>query len=241
MVRIIAHRGASSEAPENTLAAIRRAIEIGVDCVEIDVHLTKDHIPVVIHDGRLGRTVQGHGHKQIAHTTYAELKTLDAGSWFDPSFSAEAVPTLHEVLALARNSTALMIEVKKDIHPIELAAEKIGEALASSPALAPPNTTVVGSFSAQFLAKFHSLLPAYPLIGIVEKDHALSDFQEVPLKLFAIWYKLLTPYLVQHLYDEDKEVWAFTVDNLKIAAFLRSIGVQGIITNNPRKLKETLG
>ncbi|MBZ0251997.1 MAG: hypothetical protein K8I02_01540, partial [Candidatus Methylomirabilis sp.] len=90
----IAHRGASGECPENTLAAFGRALEIGVDMVEFDVHLSRDGVPVVIHDDDVRRTTDGRG--LVKDLTLAELRRLDAGGWKDARFAGERIPTLEE-------------------------------------------------------------------------------------------------------------------------------------------------
>jgi glycerophosphoryl diester phosphodiesterase len=100
--RVIAHRGFSGVAPENTLVAIRRGIEIGADMAEIDVTLSKDGYVVVIHDETLDRTTNGTG--PVSDATLEELQRLDAGSWFAPEFAGEKIPTLGEVLDLVRGS-----------------------------------------------------------------------------------------------------------------------------------------
>ena len=97
---VIAHRGASGTSPENTLAAFRRAEALGSDMIELDVQLSRDGEVVVIHDWTLDRTTTGSG--PVGQHSLAELKALDAGSWFAPSFRGERVPTLAEVLAEVR-------------------------------------------------------------------------------------------------------------------------------------------
>lgn len=93
---IIAHRGASAVAPENTIAAFRRARELGGDGVELDVTLTRDHIPVVIHDDTVDRTTSGNG--EVSRMTLSEMKELDAGAWKGSAYRGQSVPTLSEVL-----------------------------------------------------------------------------------------------------------------------------------------------
>ena len=109
---IIAHRGASGLAPENTLAAIKKAIELKADLIEIDVHQTKDSIIVVIHDKKINRTTSGKG--RVKDLFYKEIRRYDAGKWFDPKFEGERVPTLEEVLRLVHGQTKLLIEIKGD-------------------------------------------------------------------------------------------------------------------------------
>ena len=122
--KVIAHRGASHESPENTLASIRRAIDLNVDCIEIDVHLSKDHVPVVIHDDTVERTTSSKEKLRITDLTLQEIKKLDAGSWYNPSFKDENIPTLKEVLELDFKGCNLMIEMKKSPFPAPLVAEK---------------------------------------------------------------------------------------------------------------------
>src|SRR5690606_19539586 len=103
---VIAHRGSSQIAPENTLPAIDRAIQDGADAIEIDVQLTKDGQVVVFHDEWVNRTTNGRGF--ICDLTYAELERLDAGSWFHPRFQGTKVPLLSEVLALVKQHQVLL-------------------------------------------------------------------------------------------------------------------------------------
>jgi len=106
----IAHRGASLAAPPNTLAAFEKAIELGADGVELDVHLSADGVPVVIHDFTVDAITDGSG--RVAELTLTQLKQLDAGSSFDPAFGGERVPTLEEVLKHIGNRVLLNIELK---------------------------------------------------------------------------------------------------------------------------------
>jgi glycerophosphoryl diester phosphodiesterase len=110
-VQIIAHRGAPTFAPENTLPAIRKAVEIGVHMIEIDIHQTLDGHIVLIHDEDVRKTTDGRGH--VREKTLEEIKQLDAGSWFSDEFSGTPVPTLEEVFSVMDDTTRLLIEIKK--------------------------------------------------------------------------------------------------------------------------------
>ncbi len=110
-IALIAHRGASSVAPENTLSSIKEALQSPADFIEIDIHQTTDGEVVVMHDASVDRTTNGKG--EIAELTLAEIKKLDAGSWFDSTYTNEQVPTLEEVLKLVKGRKKLLIEVKK--------------------------------------------------------------------------------------------------------------------------------
>lgn len=109
---VIAHRGASAYFPENTMAAFQAAHEMGAEMIELDVTLSKDGIPVVIHDKDLKRTTSGSG--KVSAKNLRELKQLDAGSWFDAKFSGEQIPTLEEVLEFASGKISLNIEIKPE-------------------------------------------------------------------------------------------------------------------------------
>lgn len=107
---VVAHRGASGRAPENTFASYEAALAIGVDAIELDVHLSRDGHLVVIHDANLARTTSGQG--LVHEHTLAELKALDAGSWYAPSFAGERIPSFEEVLDRIGPRVALQVEVK---------------------------------------------------------------------------------------------------------------------------------
>ena len=110
--RVIAHRGFSGAAPENTIASVRAAINVGADMAEIDVTLTSDGYIVVIHDETLDRTTDGSG--EVFQFTLAELQELDAGSWFDRSFAGEPIPTLDQVLDEVEGRILLNVEIKSE-------------------------------------------------------------------------------------------------------------------------------
>jgi glycerophosphoryl diester phosphodiesterase len=117
---VIAHRGHSTGAPEQTLAAFAQAIELGADMIEADVRRTRDGRLVMCHDADVGRTTDGTGH--ISGFTFDELRRLDAGSWFDPMYRAERVPSLDELYELALESgAALCLEAKGETNDEQLA------------------------------------------------------------------------------------------------------------------------
>lgn len=237
MVKLIAHRGASKEAPENTLASIKRAIDIGVDYVEFDVHLTRDGLPIVIHDALLGRTTDRCFLERLSDLDWADLRDLDAGAWFGKEFARQRIPTLEEVLKLDRGNTGYMIEIKKGHSQIKPLVAKILAAVHS----APRHKIILGSFSVHVLEELRHHDPTLDLMGIIENFNMIPIFRSMKWKRLTFWYKLLNPTLIKNLHEEGTEVWTFTVDDKKTAEFLISIGVDGIITNNPRALKHLAG
>lgn len=122
--KIIGHKGAAGYAPENTLASLQVALDMKVDMIEIDVHMTKDGEVVVFHDEDVSRTTDGSG--KIHEMTLEEVKKLDAGSWFSPKFAGERVPTLREAINLVHGSADILIDIKSKGHEFyDNFAEKI--------------------------------------------------------------------------------------------------------------------
>jgi glycerophosphoryl diester phosphodiesterase len=130
---IIAHRGASGIAPENTMAAIRKAMLTKADAIEIDVHLTSDKRVVVMHDYSVNRTTNGSG--KIGALTFGEIRRLDAGSWFAPHFKGEKVPELSEVITFVNGEKELLIEIKGGIKKYPGIAEKVVELILDAGAI----------------------------------------------------------------------------------------------------------
>ena len=122
---VIAHRGVSSLAPQNTIPAFQLGIDMGVDYLELDVQQSSDDSLMVIHDATVDATTNGAGN--VSSKTYLQLKALDAGSWFDPAFTGEQIPTLYEVLSLAKGKAKVCVELKA--ANIEAAAVSMIEGL----------------------------------------------------------------------------------------------------------------
>jgi glycerophosphoryl diester phosphodiesterase len=158
--RVIGHRGATAEAPENTLASLKKAKDLGASWVEFDVKLTRDGHPVLIHDERLERTTSGRG--EVALTTLAELQRLDAGSWFGPAFAGEQVPLLADALALCADlGLGINVEIKpcpgREAETARVAVETLLELW---PEDRPP--PLISSFAPACLAVARDLAPDVP-------------------------------------------------------------------------------
>jgi glycerophosphoryl diester phosphodiesterase len=237
-IKLIAHRGASSEAPENTLASIQKALSLGIDFIdiEIDVHLSKDFVAIVMHDDFTDRTTRGSKERRaITEMTLEEIKALDAGSWFGETYVNERIPTLMEVLSLNFGTAGIMIELKKSPFPAEKVASVVMEVLSQVNRI---ERLLIGSFEPDLLDAIHKLDPTLKLIYIVEDLNRLESFNN---KLLAIDHKLLTKDLMEDLINKHKEIWSFTVDSPHRAQELIKYGVTGIITNNPRYIQRFLG
>jgi len=164
---VVGHRGWLQRCPENTLASLRAALDLGVDALEIDLHLSRDGHIVVMHDATVDRTTDGRG--PIGEKSLAELKRLDAGAWFAPGFAGERVPTLEEVLDVVPEGVVLYPEVKDCRRAM---VEKL------VPLVTPrADSVVVHSFGAEFLEWFRAAAPSIPtgLLGNVTKDALLAE------------------------------------------------------------------
>jgi glycerophosphoryl diester phosphodiesterase len=231
--QLIAHRGASAEAPENTLSAIRQAIELKVDWIEIDVHLSKDGVPVVIHDGIIPPRIMGKENILVNSLSLKDLKQLDSGLWFHERFKNESIPSLHEVLNELPKGPALMIEIKHENTPSQQISHAVIETINSFDSLPPLK---IGSFSLEIIQEIQRQAPHLPVMGIVEDTNSINAFLNEKIHHLAIWHELLTKETISALLQQNVLIWTFTVDSSERAEFLLSEGIQGIITNNPRTL-----
>ena len=158
----IAHRGASSYAPENTFAAFDLAKKMGVKDIELDVHFTKDDHIVVIHDERVDRTTDGSGH--VREMSLEKIRSLDAGAWFSGEFTAEPIRTLGEVLERYKNDLNFHIEIK--------AREAPGLASRTCDLVrgyGVVNTTTITSFDKQWLVETRKYAPEIPAGWLVPR------------------------------------------------------------------------
>jgi glycerophosphoryl diester phosphodiesterase len=235
----IAHRGASGEglAPANTLAAFRKAIEIGTDAVEMDVHLSRDGHVVVCHDETLDRTTDRRG--AIKNLTLSEIKQADAGSRFDPAFAGERILTLKETLDLIRGEAFALIEIK----PEDITREVV-RTVEEQDAV---DRVVLQSFHKEVVREIGLLNPDIRkalLIGFraleLRRIRAVQLVQrttEVGADILAISYNAATPELVRELHRRDLALYVWTVDEPEELKRMIRIGVDGIISNYPDRLK----
>lgn len=173
--RIVAHRGASHDAPENTLAAFRRAWELGVESVELDVHVTRDHQPVVIHDPTTLR-VAGVD-RRVADQTLAEVRALDAGSWKHAAFRGERIPTLAEVLDALPAGRTLFLELKSDAATIPAVVKTV----AAHDPRPRGGKLALQAYDPDTLAALSDALPAVPAYWTVNPpvEHAGTPDERV--------------------------------------------------------------
>ena len=172
MTKIFAHRGSTGTHPENTLASFKEAVRVGSDGIELDVHLTKDGHLVVIHDETVDRTTNGTG--EIRNLTLAEIKAMDAGSWFHNKYAGEKIPTLEEVLLLLTElgfNGQLNIELKTDVIQYKGLVEKC---LALQSAKDWPFAIVYSSFNPYTLVELKEANPSQE-IGLLFESKEWAD------------------------------------------------------------------
>lgn len=234
--RVIAHRGANRFAPENTLAAFLKAKQLGFSWVEFDVMLSADHELVVIHDEELMRTTNGKG--QVIDYPYSSLKELDAGSWFNPSFSEEKIPTLQMVLDfLYKHGLCANIEIKALQNCNDLVAEKVLDILQKNEGnfISPP---LISSFSQNVLQIIRKNAPRY-LLGFLMHEW-IADWEIIceDLQCVAVGVnqRIFTPKRVQAIKKTDRQVLAYTVNNKKRAQQLFAWGVDAVFSDCPKEI-----
>lgn len=238
---IAGHRGAAESAPENTLAAIREAARQGVAWVELDVMLSGDGVPVLIHDETLDRTTNGTG--PVTAASLADLRRLDAGSWFDARFCGETIPTLDEAIDLL---VALGLGLDLEIKPFPgqdaaTAAAAVAALLRRWPQGGP--ALLVSSFSPACLAVAQDVAPALPrglLLWETPDDWpALAD--HVGAATIIVNHEFETAASVAAFRAGGRPVLAYTVNDPDRARTLLGWGIAGVITDAPGRLAAGIG
>ena len=231
-VRITAHRGSSWSNPENTLAAIRHAVEEGADYVEVDVRLTADGHPVLLHDADLFR-VAGE-RKSPSDLTYEQIKGLDVGSWFAPRFQDERIPLLSDVLAFCKGKIRVNIELKADANPRRL-AERVVQTLHEH---GDPRECIISSASIRVLEHVSELDPDIPIGFIISQS--IGDVTTLAVDFLSISSRQATPGLIDAARIAGKEVHVWTVNRPRQMTQFIDLGVDNIITDMPAVARDIL-
>ncbi len=226
---IFAHRGASAAAPENTLAAFARALETGCNGIELDAHLSADGHVVVCHDAAIDRTTDGRG--RIDHMTLTQLRSYDAGSWFNPAYKDQRIPTLDEVFELAGEKTVINVELKPGLRN---AAELAGRVAQIVQRFQLQKSVIISSFSFKALTAYLKQVPQ-AFLSLLTFGGAFGwlarrfDFPQLPFYALHPHYRDVTPAMLAG----TPRVIAYTVDRPADMRRLFEWGIQGIITNEP--------
>lgn len=241
-ITAVAHRGASAYAPENTITAFQLAGKLGADAFELDVQETKDHELVLMHDTTLSRTTDvervfpDRAPWRVRDFTLAEIRRLDAGSWFADKYEGEPVPTLDETLHEMNGSgLSLLLEIKAPelYRGIE---DRVADELGRNASWLSPGRLIVQSFSWASMRTFHSIMPEVP-IGLLGTP-SIADLPKVAAYASHINppYGNLSAQYVRRVHSLGMAVFAWTVDNPDVMRRLLTYGVDGIITNKPDTL-----
>lgn len=241
-VFIIAHRGFSGVAPENTLISFKKAIEIGADMIEFDVSLSKDGIPVVIHDKTVNRTTNSKG--KVENFTLEELKSFDAGSWYKTEFKDEKIPTLEEVIKISKGKIILNIEIKKYSVKRKIKVDglehKIVQLLEK---YEMTNDVLISSFSKmaiQRIKEFNSDIPVAYLYRFGLNPRVIKAFDKFGIYSFNISKRSFSKKSLNNLHDKGIKLNLYTINQKREMRKFIKHGVDGIITNYPNKLIEVI-
>jgi glycerophosphoryl diester phosphodiesterase len=225
----LGHRGASADAPENTLAAFKTALQWGAAGIELDVQFSSDHQVVVIHDETLDRTTDGKG--QVNRRSLAHLKALDAGLWFSAEFAGVRLPTLAETLAFADGKLLLDIEIKKCRDSKELARDVVG-------LLNPynPDQYLITSFDKTAIEQVKAMQPGLRT-GLLANRRRRGIWQG-SWDFIILHDALVEKRLLRLANESGKRIIAWTVNDEKRMKDLIEQGVGRMITNHPNRLQK---
>jgi glycerophosphoryl diester phosphodiesterase len=246
-ISVIAHRGFSSVAPENTISAVKKALELGVDIIEIDVHLTKDSIPVLFHDNTLNRTSTGKG--QISKYTFAELTSFDAGVKYSKKYRGEKIPSLEEVIKLVNGQCKLLIEIKPNGSKNKGIEKIVADLIKENRAY---DWCIVQSFSTKVIKNTRAADPKIEVFKIfaaklmifpVYFDSGITMASPRRFKLadgININYKFVTSRLVKKIHKSGKKIFVWTVNDPEEMKQMINLEVDGVITNYPNIFTDLL-
>lgn len=231
-VQVMAHRGSSQAAPENTMAAFRRAIEDGADWIELDVQETSDGEVVVLHDSDFMKL--SNNPLKIWDAAFDDLRDIDTGGWFSPDFADERVPTLADVLDLCRGKIGVNIELKYYGHDqrLEQRVVDIVESRGMS------GQVKVMSLKMQGVKKMKALRPDWQ-VGLLMSVSA-GNLSEIDADFLAINAGFASRPLIRSAHQSGKEVYVWTVNDAPTMSAMISRGVDGLLTDNPSLARSVL-
>ncbi|EHM10770.1 glycerophosphoryl diester phosphodiesterase [Thermanaerovibrio velox DSM 12556] len=229
---VIGHRGAAGLAPENTLGAIRKGLELGVQGIEVDVQLTRDGKPVIIHDFSVDRTSNGTG--EVANLTLEEIRRLDAGSWFGREFQGERIPTLVEVLETVPPNVMLNLELKQITFQRRGLEEAVAKELKQ---FGRWDNVVVSSFDHKALETIKGLLEDLR-IGLLTYNYLLNPqvyLDSLGFQAYSVHpaFELVDQQDCKAYKERGLKVFCYTVNHHETAREIEALGVDGIFTDRP--------
>ena len=237
MVTNVAHRGASGNYPENTLLAFQKALEIGVDEIELDLYMTKDDHLIIMHDSTVDRTTDGTG--AISDLTLAEIKALDAGGVFGEQFRGERVPTWEEALELVQGKVELNVHLKEGGNPDGHYERKVAKAL-SDFHMVEDSILTCSDASVGIFAGIDSRIECRIFRANRTPEEYIQKSVEMGLRTMQPGRDITTRDFVQKAHAAGRIVHVFYADTHEDMRAYIEIGVDGILTNYPERLKAVL-
>ena len=228
---VIAHRGASGHAPENTMAAFLRALAMGAPAIELDVHQTLDHELVVAHDDDLKRC--GRDKRRIKNLHWDDVSHLDVGAWFDKSFTGERLPRLEDVFDILPPTVELHVEIKRGSSVYPGIEERVVDLIHKRSASA---RTVLSSFDHSALDSVRSLdqkVRLGYLLGLTTLKTALREMRELDAECLNLSVRQALARTVKAVHDHGRKILVYTVDTPVERDRLSKLGVDGIFCNYP--------
>jgi glycerophosphoryl diester phosphodiesterase len=238
----IAHRGFSSQAPENTIAAFDFALENGFNNIELDVQLTSDKVPVIIHDAKVDRTTDGTG--EVSSLSLVNSRKLDAGSWFNAKYAGERIPTLEEVLQRYDGKTHLHLELKSnDPNLPKIVAQALRDnnwlRYATAKPFTEPGLTITSKYIEQ-VERSIKLLPDVPhhWLSWEINDDIIARSLDLGLKGICIAARYADAQLIAKAKNEGLTIRGLEVKGNDDVKVLFAAGAEGTTTNWPDRVKE---
>ena len=228
---LIAHRGYSGKAPENTMAAFKLALAAGAKAMELDVHQTKDGRLVVIHDGDLKRVAGAR--RKIGRMTWSELRTADVGAWFSPRFLGERVPLLEAVLDFIRGRAEVHVELKAGSGAYPGIEERLADVLEKRGAWA---WTAVSGFDHRALRRMRKICPQARLgylLGPTLLARAWKEAAFLGAESLNLSVRQATARRVRGCRKRGLKIFVYTANDSKTLARMKRLGADGVYTNFP--------
>lgn len=243
---VIAHRGASGYAPENTIAAFRKALDIGADALELDLRQTKDSVLVVLHDSDVDRTTNGNGN--VKDFTFSELQELDAGSWFNKDFSDQKIPSLQEVIDLLDNTTIIIIELKGGNETYPGIEERVVEIVKQNNIEVQ---TILKSFDPNVLERLRTIEPDIPLLYvyavripwlgmIIDRGVTFNSVYDLDVEYLQPHRFFISESFVKDAQAKGYKIISWGVNSTEAINESLEFGVNGIETDYPDKVIELI-
>ncbi len=233
---LVSHRGAAGLAPENTMVSVQTAVDLGARLIEVDVQRSADGVLLLMHDTTVDRTTDGTG--AVANLSWAQIQELDAGSWFDPQFAGEPVPSLEELLTRQTEWPASLVLEAKDP---ELYPGMADEMAAMIERFQAEQRVLVVSFDHPWLAEFHERLPGVRLGRLAVWIPPFIPAQAT-YSVGVYWLSVvLDPTLIWRIHASGGEVWVWTVNDARIMRLMHWLGVDAVTTDYPDRWLQSVG